>query len=124
MLDTKEEKQETLPSTIHPLLKRCRMLALCSLILGSIVIAGVAIFLGFLWFLNYQNRVWQWIMVHGWLTKLITISSLIIQFIVDLQAGFCTAMLAALTLESSGRRALGRSRDRSSVGHGGNSENE
>ena len=71
------------------------------LVVAMVATLGVLGFLGFLWFGNYQNDNWQKIMVIGWATRAVSISALILRSAIDLQAGICTAMLAAVIIESA-----------------------
>lgn len=66
------------------------------------MVANVAVvgFVSFLWFAQYDNTLWHEIMVEGWATRSVSISTLILRFSIDLQAGVAGAMLAAIILES------------------------
>lgn len=66
------------------------------------MLANVAVvgFISFLWFADYDNTHWHNIMVEGWATRSVSISTLILRFSIDLQAGVACAMLAAIILES------------------------
>ncbi|KAK5168085.1 uncharacterized protein LTR77_006653 [Saxophila tyrrhenica] len=57
-------------------------------------------FVAFLWFADYDNTLWHRIMVKGWSTRSVSISTFVLRIAVDLQAGIAGAMLAALVLES------------------------
>ena len=75
--------------------------AVVTLILTTLVTLAVIGFLGFLWFADLTNDTWHRIMVTGWATRAVSISTLVLRFAIDLQAGIAAAMLAALILESS-----------------------
>jgi hypothetical protein len=66
--------------------------------LATLAVLG---FIAFLWFADYGNALWHKIMVQGWSTRSVSISTLVLRFSVDLQAGIAGAMLAAVIMESS-----------------------
>ncbi|KAI4187076.1 MAG: hypothetical protein L6R41_003060 [Letrouitia leprolyta] len=69
------------------------------LLVGTIVnLAGIA-FLAFLWFTDYKNASWHNIILHDWLIKSVTIISEVLKASINLQAGICAGMLAAVALE-------------------------
>ena len=45
---------------------------------------------------------WRYIMLHGWATQAVTLTSLLLRVISAAQAGLCTSMVAALLLELRG----------------------
>ncbi|KAH7066469.1 hypothetical protein FB567DRAFT_617394 [Paraphoma chrysanthemicola] len=85
--------------------------ALCVLVLGT---AALVLALGLITFLwkgvdatAIYNRstmasLWRTIMTKAWVSRAITLSSLVIRLAIAAQAGVCTSMLAALLLERSG----------------------
>src|SRR5256885_1301591 len=60
----------------------------------TIILAAVG-FVAFLWFSGPENTIWQMIMVNGWVTRAVSVSTLCIRNAVDFQAVVATAMLAA-----------------------------
>ncbi|KAK3716336.1 hypothetical protein LTR37_006486 [Vermiconidia calcicola] len=83
------------------LLRRLGWEAQSILIATTIVVLAVAGFIAFLWFADLDNNVWHQIMVTDWATRAVTISTLVLRFVIDLQAGLAGAMLATVVLESS-----------------------
>ena len=74
---------------------------MCTLLASTLAELAVIGFLGFLWFADLHNGFWHQIMVTGWATRAVSISTLVLRSAIDLQAGVAAAMLAALVLESS-----------------------
>ncbi|KAI1748689.1 hypothetical protein F4782DRAFT_515928 [Xylaria castorea] len=82
----------------------------CVTIFGGSAVTLLAI--GFLLFLwggggpvkggTEAQPAWRAIMLHGWATQAVTLTSLLIRFISGAQAGLCTSMVAALLLEKRG----------------------
>ncbi|KAI0864886.1 hypothetical protein F4860DRAFT_382635 [Xylaria cubensis] len=82
----------------------------CATIFGGSALTLLAV--GFLLFLwagggpvkggNEAQPAWRAIMLHGWATQSVTLTSLLIRFISGAQAGLCTSMVAALLLEKRG----------------------
>ncbi|KAI0449960.1 hypothetical protein F5B21DRAFT_529373 [Xylaria acuta] len=78
---------------------------------GAILILGSIAFLSLLWF-GYGDEpeaadapwIWRQIVLHDWMTRAITILSLVLRFIVSLQVALCTSMTAALVLEKRSAR--------------------
>lgn len=65
-------------------------------------VLAIVVALGFLWFLwssNGSNEIWRQIMVAGWLTRIITILSMIIRLSASFQGTAAASMLAAVALE-------------------------
>lgn len=71
-------------------------LLVCSYI---ICFVGLA-FLTFLWAANTQNTAWLRIVLTGWTTRSVTITSLILRWTTAAQAMICTSMLAAVLLQA------------------------
>lgn len=85
--------------------------ALCVLAFGTIALLLALNLITFLWkgvdaTITYDDSemgsLWRNIMMKAWLSRTITLSSLVIRISVAAQAGVCTSMLAALLLEGSG----------------------
>ena len=72
---------------------------------NSMIITTIAS-LYFLWFAHQDNRNWRNIIVFGYITRAVTISTLVIRSSIGFQGVTCVAMLAALSLESNGIRLL------------------
>jgi hypothetical protein len=77
-----------------------------TIVAGSIALLAVQAFLTLLWF-GYGNepeaadatRLWREIALRDWMTRAITIASLVLRSIASLQVAWCTSMVAALILE-------------------------
>ena len=63
-----------------------------------ILVAALA-FISFLYLSSEGNSSWQRIMVNGWATRSITLTSVALRLAAVAQAGLCTCILAALALE-------------------------
>ncbi|KAI1424330.1 hypothetical protein F5Y12DRAFT_785467 [Xylaria sp. FL1777] len=74
--------------------------------LVPIILLGVLGFLAFLWVPTKQPA-WLSIAITTWLTRLVTISALIIRIGVGLLTGSCASMLASILLETSYVRLRG-----------------
>ncbi|KAJ8125191.1 hypothetical protein O1611_g8449 [Lasiodiplodia mahajangana] len=78
---------------------------------GSLLILSNIAFLSLLWF-GYGDEpeaagapwIWRQIALHDWMTRTVTISSLVLRSIVSLQGATCTSMTAALVLEKRAAR--------------------
>jgi hypothetical protein len=57
-------------------------------------------FLAFLWSRKKNNPTWRLVMVNGWTTRAVSLTSALVRNAADMQAGIAVAMLAALALES------------------------
>ena len=73
---------------------------------GQLVLLGVIAFLSFLWFGHGSapegvnaTVTWRQIATRGYMTQSITLSALVLRFIVSAQAAVCTSMIAAMLLE-------------------------
>jgi hypothetical protein len=76
-------------------------LALTVLTLGTLIIAGVMAFFSFLWFSDYHNSTWHWIVAHDHLNTLVTFLSEPLKYSVTSQIGVATAMLASIAIETN-----------------------
>lgn len=83
------------------LLHRVGWQAASSLFVTVLAILAVVGFVTFLWFANMENTTWHRIMVEGWATRAVSISTLVLRLAIDVQAGIAAAMLAAVVIESS-----------------------
>ncbi|KUJ17668.1 uncharacterized protein LY89DRAFT_733502 [Mollisia scopiformis] len=79
---------------------------LLSIFAGSIGILAMIGFLSFLWFGHGSTPeganaypLWRRLALSNWMTRTITLSSLVLRFIISIQSIVCTSMLAALILE-------------------------
>ncbi|KAJ4203416.1 hypothetical protein FSOLCH5_007722 [Fusarium solani] len=75
--------------------------AVVAMVGGMLLIFMCVGFLCFLWLSNEDNSVWRRIVVTGWLTRSITITSLLLRWTVAAQAAVMTSMVAALLLQTS-----------------------
>lgn len=72
------------------------------IVLGAtVVIIAAAGLLSFLWFGSGSNNVWQQIILNGWATRTVTLTSIALRTAVAMQGGACLAMIVAITLENS-----------------------
>ncbi|KAF2813557.1 uncharacterized protein BDZ99DRAFT_517802 [Mytilinidion resinicola] len=62
---------------------------------------AIIAFISFLWFDDVSNSIWELIVINEWLTRSISISTLLLRTAVDMQASIGAAMIAALMMESS-----------------------
>lgn len=85
---------------------RMGMQALFILVVNSVITITAIAFLCFLWFAHQGNRDWRNIMVFGYATRAVTISTLVIRSSIGFQGAVCVAMLAALSLESNGIKLI------------------
>src|ERR1700744_3049542 len=69
------------------------------LALGSLIIVSSFGFILFLWKADASNVVWQHIIIAAWLTRSVTLSSLLIRVAAGALAALSTSMLAALSLQ-------------------------
>ena len=81
-------------------IRRLRKTTILTLVTTSPLVLAVAAFLSFLWYSDTSNTTWHTIMLRGWATRLVTVSSLLVRTAVDFQGGVAAAMLGALILES------------------------
>ncbi|KAI0404455.1 hypothetical protein F4802DRAFT_598152 [Xylaria palmicola] len=100
------EKSKTSSQGRLPLKESLGRTGITTVLGGSVVIlAGIA-FLSLLWF-GYGDapeaadapRLWRQIALKDWMTRTITISSLVLRSVVSFQVALCTSMIAALVLE-------------------------
>lgn len=95
------EKPKSTDTSQHSLYRRVGWQAACTLIGAALASLAVVGFLAFLWFADLNSSVWYRIMINGWTTRAVSISTLILRTAIDLQAGVAAAMLASIVLESS-----------------------
>jgi hypothetical protein len=60
---------------------------------------GCLAFLTFLWTSSTQNPDWRHIVLSGWTTRSVTVTSLVLRLATAIQATTCTSMLAAVLLQ-------------------------
>ena len=99
MSDPKHDENAATKS--NTLSRRLGWQAAVTIVLTALVTLAVVGFLGFLWFADLSNSTWHRIMVTGWATRAVSISTLVLRSAIDLQAGVAAAMLAAIILEST-----------------------
>ncbi|KAG9496335.1 hypothetical protein J7337_012922 [Fusarium musae] len=99
------------PQHQHSPTQRLGLVRILVLSLGTVVIAAVVTFLGFLWWgaiasVNEGDRpsshILRRILDSGWLLKSITISSLVYRVVAGAQAATATEMIASIFLEDNG----------------------
>ncbi|KAK4457673.1 hypothetical protein QBC42DRAFT_300945 [Cladorrhinum samala] len=96
--DTKEPAIQVHQLSLY---ERLGTLAVNTLIGGSLIIVAITGFLTFLWTAGESNSTWREIVLSGWLTRSITLSSLMLRFIAAAQGAVNTSMIAALLLQAS-----------------------
>lgn len=105
---TSKDNSNTLDNQVHVfaeksnIFHRLGMKSLCiliSTIFVELILCGI---LMFLWFGNSDQRAWNRIMVHGWVTQSVAITALLLRTATDVQAAIGAAILAALLLEFKG----------------------
>jgi len=84
-----------------PALARLSRFSAAVLVSGHFVIIACCSFVTFLWFGNEAGSVWKQIVISGWVVRSVTLTALIIRFVVGMQVACCVAMLASLLLETS-----------------------
>src|SRR5512142_3228669 len=84
-----------------PVLARLSRFSAAVLVLGHLVIIACCSFVAFLWFGNEAGSVWKQIVLSGWVIRSVTLTALILRFVVSMQVVCCVAMLASLLLETS-----------------------
>lgn len=96
-----------------PLRKSLGGFGCVTIIGGSAGILAVMSYLAFLWFgygpapeASDARSLWRLIALRAWMPEVITLSSLVLRFLVSAQSTVCTSMIAALVLE---RRFIRRS---------------
>ncbi|RYP90302.1 hypothetical protein DL770_003598 [Monosporascus sp. CRB-9-2] len=71
-------------------------------LLGSIVVTiACAGFIGFLWYGTVNSETWSLIVLNGWTTRAITLTSVLLRTAITAQAALCLSMMAAIALERS-----------------------
>ena len=85
-------------------LHRIGRLTVTSLFASLIATLAIVGFLAFISFGGLDNQTWHLIMVRQWATRAISISTIALRTLVDLQASIAAAMIAALALESGSVR--------------------
>ncbi|KAH9218060.1 hypothetical protein DL95DRAFT_406082 [Leptodontidium sp. 2 PMI_412] len=71
-----------------------------TLLLSSFLMCfGCLAFLTFLWATDTDNAVWRKIVLAGWVTRSVTITSLVLRWATAAQATICASMLAAVLLQ-------------------------
>ncbi|RBR19345.1 hypothetical protein FVER53590_08418 [Fusarium verticillioides] len=99
------------PQHQHSPTQRLGLVRILVLSLGTVVIAAVVTFLGFLWWgaiasVNEGDRpsshILRRILGSGWLLRSITISSLVYRVVAGAQAATATEMIASIFLEDNG----------------------
>ncbi|KAI1154041.1 hypothetical protein F4825DRAFT_207502 [Nemania diffusa] len=99
-----DSRQDTTPRL--PLQSSLSTLGCVTIFGGSFLTLAALAFLLFLWGGRgpveggaKAQPVWRAIMLHGWATQAVTLTSLVLRIISASQAGLCTSMVAALLLE-------------------------
>lgn len=99
MVNTTQHVHGKIPR--RPAHKRPQMFPLASIVVPAIINAILVGFLAFLWFGTERIAVWKDIVAAEKVAQSVSITTLLIRFMVDTQASISAAMLAALILEAS-----------------------
>lgn len=70
------------------------------LVASFVIYLACLVFLTFLWAANTNNTVWRKIVIDGWMTRSVTISSLVLRSTAATQAILATSMLAAVLIQA------------------------
>jgi hypothetical protein len=105
LIEYKEEKEEDNDPVLprghkFKLVDRIGWWATVILPLSTLFIVAAIGFLAFLWSGKQSNPTWRLVMVNGWATRAVSLTSALVRNAADMQAGIAVAMLAALALES------------------------
>ncbi|KAK1753754.1 hypothetical protein QBC47DRAFT_47656 [Echria macrotheca] len=87
------------PASHAGLVARIGRISSTLLVFSFPVCFGCLGFLSFLWVADSTNPTWQKIILAGWATRSITITSLALRWATTVQATLCTSMLAAILLQ-------------------------
>ena len=100
-LSRKEDKNNSLPRhDRYGLVSRLGKISTVVLVSSFAICLGCLAFLTFLWAADTNNAVWRRIVLAGWTTRSVTITSLILRSTAATQAITSTSMLAAVLLEA------------------------
>jgi hypothetical protein len=75
--------------------------AVLTLLGTALIIIACVGFISFLWYGTIDNSIWQRIILSGWATRGITLTSTALRTAVSMQGAVCLSMLAAVVLEKS-----------------------
>ncbi|KAL8787041.1 MAG: hypothetical protein Q9195_007946 [Heterodermia aff. obscurata] len=100
-LSTSEESSRLHDDPLFSLYDRFGWLATTILIVTTVLILGAIGFLWFLWISDQRNKTWHGIAVRNWITRAVTLTSVVVRTSVSLQATTGTSMLAGLALENT-----------------------
>ncbi|KAI2628311.1 hypothetical protein GGS21DRAFT_527323 [Xylaria nigripes] len=105
------ELADSTPITPLPIRESLGISGIASLVVGHIGMLAVLLFLAFLWFGHGSTPeasnaigLWRQIVLSNWMTRSITLGSLVIRILATLQATVCTSMIAARILERRSAR--------------------
>ncbi|KAG6361446.1 hypothetical protein INS49_009673 [Diaporthe citri] len=88
-----------------PKLHKFSILATSTFVLANVTVPCCVAFIGFLWSNldgTQNNGTWLKIVLNGWISKSVTISSMVLRVAVSAQAGIATSMLASVIMETKG----------------------
>ena len=100
-LTTREESSRLRDGPLFSLYDRFGWLATTILIITTVLMLGAIGFLWFLWMSDQRNKTWHGIAVRNWITRAVTLTSVVVRTSVSLQATAGTSMLAGLALENT-----------------------
>jgi hypothetical protein len=92
-------------SEINPVAKHFKLwerfgiLGLSLMIVGLLGIFASVILLVVFWCLTFRNTVWRTVVLNGWATRVVTLSSVMLRTSMGVHFGVATSMLAGLALE-------------------------
>ncbi|KAF6830585.1 hypothetical protein CPLU01_07275 [Colletotrichum plurivorum] len=86
------------------------VLGLCTLGLGTLLIAGAVVLLGYFWHMSIRakdgevahSQLWNRIVFSNWASRVVTITAALLRVCLGLQMGVFTAMAASLMIERAG----------------------
>ncbi|KAK3367770.1 hypothetical protein B0H63DRAFT_565670 [Podospora didyma] len=99
-LHTKAVRRRKLSKSLLTMYRRLGYWSSASLVFGTALIFASLGFFSFLWLSNTDNPSWRRIVLADWVTRFITIASLVLRFAIATQAATCTSMVAAILLSS------------------------
>lgn len=105
--DTQQiQEEESLPCIAHAdpgLIQRFGIELIATNGFSVIALIGALSVLSFLWFGGEKNENWRKVILNEFVGQVVTLSTITIRLAVAIQAGTAVAMLAAVSLESSGK---------------------
>ncbi|KAI4141302.1 MAG: hypothetical protein L6R39_005412 [Caloplaca ligustica] len=95
------EQSQRSNRAIFSVFDRFGWLATTILIVTTLLILGAIGFLWFLWVADERNKTWHAMAARNWITRAVTLTSVIVRTSISLQATTGTSLLAGLALENT-----------------------